>query len=204
MNQGTVRRPFFIVFEGIDGSGKSTQCDLLFKHVIGLGLPAVRLSEPTNGKWGQKIRAMLGEKTMAPVEEQLDLFIKDRGEDAAKNIIPALKENKLVIMDRYYYSNAAYQGAAGLAPERIIRENRNRNVPEPDRIYYIDMPPEEAIKRIAGRNHAKDIFEKEAFLNKVREIFNSIADEKFLIIDGTKKVGEIFEIIKADFEALIS
>jgi dTMP kinase len=198
-----IRRPLFVVFEGIDGSGKSTQCDLLFKYAIGLGLPAVRLAEPTEGEWGRKIRAMLRGKNMAPVEEQLELFLMDRRDDAVKNIIPALNENKIVLMDRYYHSNAAYQGAAGVSPERVIRENRKIPVPEPERVYYIDVQPEIAIGRIAHRNAMKEIFEREVFLNRVREIFLSITDERFLVIDGMMDVEGIFGIIKADFETLI-
>ena len=194
------RGPLFIVFEGIDGSGKSTQCDLLFSHAASLGLPAVRLAEPTDGKWGRRIRAMLKETDMPAAEEQLRLFLLDRQDDAEHNIVPALKNNKIIIMDRYYYSNAAYQGAAGIAPERIIAENRNMRFPEPDRVYFIDIPPATAIHRVSGRSgKTKEIFEKETFLQEVRDIFLSIADERFMIIDGTKGIREIFEIIKKDF-----
>jgi dTMP kinase len=195
--------PLFIVFEGIDGSGKSTQCDLLFVHVASLGLQAVKLAEPTDGTWGRAIRSILKKADMPAAEEQLRLFILDRQDDVRNNILPALKDKKIIIMDRYYYSNAAYQGAAGLAPEHIIAENRNMRFPEPDRIYFIDIPPETAIQRVSGRsNKKKEIFEKESFLQKVREIFLTIADERFMVIDGTKKIEEIFEIVKKDFMSL--
>jgi dTMP kinase len=196
--------PRFFVFEGIDGSGKSTQCDLLFGHVMSEGLPAVRLAEPTDGEWGRRIRSMLKGNNMAPAEEQLELFLMDRKDDAGKNIIPALEAKKIVIMDRYYFSNAAYQGAAGIPPERVILENRRISVPEPDRVYLIDIFPEIALQRIAGRNGMKEFFERESFLKAVREIFLSIADKdkRFLIIDGMMQADTIFTIIKADFEAL--
>ncbi|OHD64559.1 MAG: dTMP kinase [Spirochaetes bacterium RBG_13_51_14] len=198
-----MKRRLFIVFEGIDGSGKSTQCDLLFGHVVSIGLTAVRLAEPTDGVWGRRIRNMLKENEMAPAEEQLRLFLLDRKDDAEKNIIPALNGDAIVIMDRYYYSNAAYQGAAGILPERIIAENRKMRFPEPDRVYFIDVPPEVAIWRVSGRmSKGKEVFEKESFLRKVREIFLSLADERFIVIDGTRDIGEIFEIIKRDFEKL--
>ena len=199
------RRPLFIVFEGIDGSGKSTQCDLLFGHAAALGLQAVRLAEPTDGAWGRALRSMLKKADMPAAEEQLRLFILDREDDVKRNILPALKEKKIIIMDRYYYSTVAYQGAAGLAPERIIADNRNMRFPEPDRVYFVDIPPETAILRISGRtNKTKEIFEKESFLRKVREIFLSIADERFLVIDGTKTIDEVFDIIKYDFTSLVS
>jgi dTMP kinase len=198
------RGPLFIVFEGIDGSGKSTQCDLLFGHASAMGLQAVRLAEPTDGAWGRAIRSILRKADMPPADEQLRLFMLDREDDVKRNILPALKEKKIIIMDRYYYSTVAYQGAAGMTPERIIAENRAMRFPEPDRVYFIDIPPETAILRVTGRgNKTKEIFEKEYFLKKVRGIFLSIADERFLIIDGTKKIEDIFEIIKKDFMTLI-
>ena len=141
---------------------------------------------------------------MAPIEDQLELFLMDRRDDAVKNIIPALNENKTVLMDRYYHSNAAYQGAAGVSPERVIRENRKIPVPEPDRVYYIDVPPEIAIRRIVNRNSMKEVFEREAILRRVRELFLSIADERFLVIDGMMEAEKIFKIIKADFDILIA
>ncbi len=198
-----MKRPLFIVFEGIDGSGKSTQCDLLFNYARSLGLPAVKFVEPTGGPWGRKIRAMLKEKEMAPAEEQMRLFILDRQEDAEKNILPALKENRIILMDRYYYSNAAYQGAAGLTPETIIAENRKMRFPEPDRVYFVDIPPGRAMMRVTDRGEGKEIFEKESFLQKVRDNYLTIADGRFLVVDGTGDVDEIFEMIKEDFTRLL-
>ncbi len=198
-----MKRPLFIVFEGIDGSGKSTQCDLLFNYARSLGLPAVKFVEPTGGPWGRKIRAMLKEKEMAPAEEQMRLFILDRQEDAEKNILPALKENRIILMDRYYYSNAAYQGAAGLTPETIIAENRKMRFPEPDRVYFVDIPPGRAMMRVTDRGEGKEIFEKESFLHKVRDNYLTIADGRFLVVDGTGDVDEIFEMIKEDFTRLL-
>ncbi len=200
-----MNRPLFIVFEGIDGSGKSTQCDLLFRHAVSMGLPAVKLAEPTDGKWGKKIRAMLRNKEMAPAEEQMRLFILDRQEDAEQNIIPALKQNRIIVMDRYYYSNAAYQGAAGMTPEAIIAENRKMDFPEPDRVYFVDLPPDRAMERITIRSGGeKEVFEQEHFLQRVRDNFLSIADGRFLILDGTGSADEIFEEVKKDFEELLS
>jgi dTMP kinase len=197
------RGPLFIVFEGIDGSGKSTQCNLLYRYLQSRGSPAVCLAEPTDGEWGKRIRAMLKEPDMAPAEEQLRLFLLDRQDDAERNIAPALKADRTVIMDRYYYSNAAYQGAAGIPPERIIAENRGMGFPEPDRIYFIDIPAETAIRRVAERTgKGKEIFEKEPFLRKVRDIFLSFSDDRFMVVDGSQGIGEIFEIIKNDFEKL--
>lgn len=204
MTSGAGRGPLFIVFEGIDGSGKSTQCDLLFRHALSRGLPAVRLAEPTGGEWGRKIRAMLKESDMAPAEEQLRLFLLDRQDDAERNIMPALRENRIVIMDRYYYSNAAYQGAAGIPPGRIIAENRRLSFPEPDRVYYIDIPADAALRRVAGRSgQGIEVFEKEHFLRKVREIFLSFSNGRFMVVDGTGGIEDVFTAIKNDFDCIV-
>jgi len=198
-----MKPPRFIVFEGIDGSGKSTQCDILHERLIRRGIPAVKLAEPSDGPWGRRIREMLCDSPMFPAEEQLRLFILDRRDDAEKNIIPALQRGEVVVMDRYYFSNAAYQGAAGIPPERIIQENLAQGFPEPDRIYLIDIDPASALQRIFGRiSRPAELFETESFLAKVRDIYLSLADERFLIIDGGRRIMDIADAILQDFDAI--
>ncbi len=191
----------FIVFEGIDGSGKSTLCEAVFRHFDGCGIACVRLREPTGGKWGRKIRELLQQPQMPDAEEQLHLFLLDREEDVERNILPAMREGSMILMDRYYFSNAAYQGAAGIPPERIIAENRDKGFPEPHRVYLIDVEPGEALRRVALRNglgKSGEVFEREGFLSEVRRIYRSIADDRFCVVDGSKTPGECLEIILED------
>lgn len=192
--------PLFIVFEGIDGSGKTTLSHLLYNYYLSMGIPAVKIKEPSNGKWGKKIREMLRGGISFPVNEQLSLFLLDREDDNRNNILPSINGKKMIIMDRYYYSNVAYQGAMGIPPASIIFENRKREFPEPHRVYLIDINPEEAIERIKNRMISSDIFEKKIFLERVRKIYHTIADDRFLIIDGSNKPEEIIIIIKEDIE----
>ena len=192
--------PLFIVFEGIDGSGKSTQADMLYDHFLAENRPAVRLFEPTQGEWGRKIRSMLSGDEAPDAVEQLRLFIRDREDDVRKNVRPALDAGKIIIMDRYYYSNAAYQGAAGIDPFEIIKENIEMGFPGPDRVYLIDIEPETALERIERRNGSvkRDLFERQHFLAEVRDIYNSIADESFVTIDGTLPADRIFSCVLND------
>ena len=198
----TLRLPLFLVFEGIDGSGKSTLSSMVHRHYLDRGVPAVRLAEPTGGEWGGRIRELLQSGSAPPPEEQLRLFILDRDQDVRFNIRPALEKGEMIILDRYYYSNAAYQGAAGLDADRIIDENRKRGFPGPDRVYLVDLPPRTALERVRGRGGA-DAFESEPFLEKVRERYLHLRNGKFLVLDGEKApdalAREIIEDIETQF-----
>lgn len=198
-----LRLPLFILFEGIDGSGKSTLSDLIYQHYKNMGVSTVKLMEPTDGVWGQRIREMLNGTEIPSPEEQLELFICDREDDMRRNILPSLKRNKMIIMDRYYYSTAAYQGAMGLSPEYVLNENVRRGFPKPDRVYLIDIEPEKSLKRIADRQAGDngDLFEKRRFLEQVRHIYLSIADESFCILDGDAGIDELSEKVKLDIES---
>ncbi len=194
-----INLPLFIVFEGIDGSGKTTLSKILYDYFIRIGIPAIKNQEPTGGYWGKKIRHIL-QTEGAKAETLLQLFLSDREDDVKINILPALQSNKLVITDRYYFSNAAYQGAMGISSDLIINENREKKFPEPDRIYLLDITPEIALERISIRNSGNDleIFERKDFLTKVNNIYHTIADERFVILDGSLEPEKNISIIKKD------
>lgn len=135
----------------------------------------------------------------------MELFLKDREDDAARNIVPALSSGKVVIMDRYWLSNAAYQGALGMAPKLILAENQRLRLPAPDRTYLIDIDIDLAMKRIAERSGlAAELFEKREFLSKAREIFLTEGrEEGCLILDGSLPVKDIHEAVFKDAAALL-
>lgn len=195
----------FIVFEGIDGSGKSTQCEMLYRYISSLNIPVKHLAEPTAGEYGQKIRNILRNNTPIPVDEQIKLFIEDRQQDYDVNIKPCLDNSITIVMDRYFYSNAAYQGSELITSAEIIRQNTGRGFPLPDRVYFIDVDPDEAMRRIESRNSSgkTELFEKKSFLENVRKNFLSIADSRFLAVDGTMDRDKIFQIIKEDYHSLV-
>lgn len=193
-----------IAFEGIDGSGKSTHARLLHDYLTKKGFDAVVLKEPTKGKWGEKIREMAkygrGEVSL---KEELDYFINDRKEDVKNNIEPCLKVKKIVIMDRYYISTMAYQGAIGGDPEEILRINEGF-APPPDIIFLLDIDPEIAISRIIqGRDTTNPRFEREDYLRGVREIFNSLTLPNLKRIDTRMNIKVISEEIISQVDDLL-
>ncbi len=177
-----------IAVEGIDGSGKTTVAKRIVERLKNLGYNAVYLQEPTHGKYGRRIRES-GRRYDA--EEEMKLFLLDRMEDVEKNIIPALKSGKIVVMDRYYYSNIAYQSARGIDPEKIRKMNE-KIAPKPDLVILLDLDPEIGMERIRRRGELSP-FEDVGYLKKVREMFLRIADENTVIVDAGKPVEEVEE-----------
>ncbi|HTY89581.1 MAG TPA: dTMP kinase [Methanocella sp.] len=184
------RRGYLITIEGIDGTGKTTQVQLLKEWLDKHGIDAVALKEPTQGRYGQEIarRARSGDLSS---ENELRLFMEDRREDVEKSIRPALDAGKAVIMDRYYLSNMAYQGARGLDPERIRRENEAFS-PIPDLIIILDISPEKSMARVNARKNVVGHFENAQYLEKVRDIFLAIGKQpNAMVIDTGAPIADV-------------
>ena len=180
-----------INLEGIDGCGKSTQSKFLMDKFESNNEEIILLKEPTNGKYGQKLWEMLSGKIEANTEEILELFVLDRREHVTQKIRPALDEGKIVLMDRYYYSTMAYQGAAGIDVNRIRKDNEF--APKPDIVLIFDLPADLAMKRVRGHSVA-DVFEKEEYLEKVRKAYLNLENDSLVrIIDATRTPKKIFD-----------
>ena len=177
---------YLIAVEGIDGSGKTTIANFIKEELLKLGIPAVVFKEPTDGKYGKMIRE--AKKRFDP-EKELELFMLDRKEDVERNILPTIKKGISVVMDRYYYSSVAYQGARGLDPEEILRMNESI-APVPDLTIILDVDPEISLKRLENRKSLTP-FEDPEYLKKVREIFLSIKRPEIRVVDASRSLEDV-------------
>ncbi|MBE0664769.1 MAG: dTMP kinase [Candidatus Aminicenantes bacterium] len=189
-----------IVFEGIDGSGKTTLSQMFHTNLLENGVPSVWLREPTDSALGNKIRLLAQDKESISIHEELKYFLEDRRWDVENNILPALRSGKTVVLDRYYYSNACYQGARGLDVEGILRANREF-APEPDIVFIIDVEVDRALARISSnRPGVAKLFEKKDFLEKVRANYLKLAGANLVRIDGNPELeivsGEVTRLYR--------
>jgi len=191
-----------IAFEGIDGTGKSTQCRIFSELLNKNKITNEIFAEPTKGKWGMKIRQLLteGRKEVSP-EEELEWFVNDRREDVENNIQPALNAGKVVLMDRYYFSTAAYQGALGFNPEQIKIDNE-KFAPKPDRVLIFHNPPEKSLERIESSRDGKSAFEKTDYLIDVQNIFKSFAGSKIRFISSEGTLKEVHKQVLIEVQDL--
>lgn len=179
-----------IAFEGIDGTGKSTQIKMLAQALRGRGHEVVVTCEPTEGIYGQQIRELYKSRASVSLEEELELFLADRREHLAKLIAPSLAAGKIILTDRYYLSTVAYQGAAGLDPGMILQ--KNAFAPPPDLAILIDLSPKQAVARIQqGRGDKLNSFEHEDYLAKVAKVFHGLKMPYIRWVDGTLSVGDV-------------
>lgn len=141
-----------IVFEGVDGSGKTTQWRLLTERLLREDYPVLASCEPTYGPWGQKIRRELLRGTAEiPVATQLYWFRQDRREHNRGLIEPALRRGELVVLDRYYYSTVAYQGTLGGSNPQTVLDFERELSPAPTICFLLTLEPEVAFQRIMNR-----------------------------------------------------
>jgi dTMP kinase len=136
------------------------------------------------------------------LEEELSYFVKDREEDAEKNILPALKSGKVVVMDRYIHSNMAYQTALGLDINMIIE--KNIGFPQPGKVFFLDIEPSAGLNRVDGRGEGANVgYEKIEFLEKVYEVFKRPEFDSMERIDATGSIDEIAKVIGKKVEAAL-
>ena len=190
---------FLVVLEGIDGAGKSTQARTLGERLTARGQRVVLSREPTMGQYGKLLRESAQTGRLS-IEEEVELFLKDRREHVNELILPRLREGCVVIVDRYYFSTAAYQGARGLDPQELIRRNEEF-APEPDLLVLFDLPVEDGLSRVRARGDKADHFEQVEALRRVREIFLSIQKPYLVKVDARQAPAVIAEEMLKAFDA---
>ena len=186
--------PKFIVFEGIDGAGKTTQIELLRKALEGRGYPCEVTAEPTDMPSGKAIRRALAKEVESTPLQMAEMFAHDRelhNTDAQVGIEKLLKDGTTVICDRYYYSSLAYQGTV-LGYDRVAALNLdNPNIRRPDICIFLDLTPEKSLQRIGDRGGTVEIYENLDYLTRTRATF-------FEVFDRLRQRGELISIIDAD------
>ena len=196
----------FIVFEGIDGAGKTTQINLLKNALEERGIPCITTAEPTDLPSGREIRDALAGRTEKTAREMAEMFSVDRAihnSHPEAGINPALEKGTSVISDRYYYSSLAYQGAA-LGYDTVAALNLDRvDIRTPDICIFLDLTPEKSLERIGKRGAATEIYENFDYLTKTRKMFFDVFEklkargEKIAIIDASGSPEDIAQRVLA-------
>ena len=202
----------FITFEGIDGCGKSTQCELLKDYLKDNGKDFIFVREPGGTEIGERIREILLDKknSRMTARTELLLFEAARAQITDEVIKPALEEGKIVICDRFFDSSSAYQGMArGMGMDFVASLNMAATGGlKPDVTFFFDISAEEALARRGKRGEASDRIELAGlkFQEDVREGYLELAknsDGRIVTLDATLGIEEIFEQIKQTLEGRI-
>lgn len=198
----------FISFEGIDGSGKSTQIKLFSERLKKHGIEHVLSREPGGSKGAEEIRRLLveGDPDRWSHYTEMLLFTAARRDHLERTINPNLESGKTVVTDRFADSTRVYQGAAREGMEMTVNALHNLMIrKDPDITFIIDIDPEIALKRGLARNSGEDRFEEFGleFQKKLRKGFLSLAshfNKRCFIIDGDGELDIIFERIWTTYQ----
>ena len=198
------RRGHLIVFEGIDGAGKTTQARLLQETLERSGYRVKATKEPTESPAGERIRELAREGRRESPEVETELFLRDRRSHVEKLIGPALEDGAVVISDRYYLSTVAYQGARGLDPELLLATCEEQ-FPVPDLALVLGVTPAEGLRRISLRQRAVDpAFERIESLLAVGALFRALTRPYVAHVGGEGSIDSVRESILAEVGARTS
>lgn len=196
----------FIVFEGGEGSGKSTMIELVYNLLIENGVDCIKTREPGGIKISEDIRGIILDKNNTAMDARTEalLYAAARRQHLVEKVIPALENNKVVLCDRFIYSSLAYQGfAREIGVEDVYSINKFAIEDfMPDLNILFDLDPKVGLERI-NKNKSREVnridLEKIDFHNKVREGYKILAENdenKIVIIDAEKGVNDVFLEIK--------
>lgn len=191
----------FIVFEGIDGCGKSTAAKLLAEYLKSKGREVLLTKEPSlDSEAGRKIRQILRGEFTATAHERQQLFTDDRKVHVEQVILPALREGKVVICDRYFFSTFALGAATGADLEWLIKINTNYVMP--DLTFLVAVRPEVGLGRVAARGEGMELHDKLDIQQRAADTYVLLARQFpiFRTVDGEKPVEEVFAVVRDIYE----
>lgn len=189
-----------VAVEGIDGAGKTSVATLLAQWCGERGLACTISKEPTGLRWGNELRNS-GKLGRLPIDRELELFNLDRKDHVARSIAPSLAEGNIVLLDRYYWSSAAYQGSRGANYHEIIDANE-LFAPKPDLVLLLDVDVDAGWQRIRSRGDEPNEFETKGSLTRARQIFKQLAEQspEALMIDASGHLKKTFGIALKEFQ----
>lgn len=208
MNKGK-----FIVFEGGEGSGKSTMIEKIYSFLTANNIECIKTREPGGIKISEQIRSVILDTNNCEMDSKTEalLYAAARRQHLVEKVIPALDAGKFVLCDRFVDSSLAYQGyARGIGIDAIYDINKFAiGSNEPDISILFDIDPIEGLKRI-NKDPSREVNrldeEKIEFHEKVREGYNKIleiSDRKIVKIDASKTIDEVFDEVKSIIEDFI-
>ncbi|MBC7253529.1 MAG: dTMP kinase [Actinobacteria bacterium] len=207
------RKGVLITFEGVEGSGKTTQMNMLHAHLIRMNVDVVATHEPGGTRLGEEIRRILlnpSFREMHPLTETV-LYAADRAQHVYEVIKPALEAGKVVLCDRYLDSSLAYQGVArrvGLEGVRNLNEWITDDL-YPDLTFLLEIPFRVGLKRLEERNKAMDRMEgqPESFHQQVQEAYRTLAKffpSRYVVLNGADKPENIHHRVMEEVMKLLA
>jgi len=197
----------FVTFEGVDGSGKSTQAELAAAFLAESGRDVVATREPGGTPLGEQVRALLLDGPEMTAWAEASLFAAARAELAERVIRPALARGAVVVSDRYIDSSLAYQGIArGLGIDRVLELNAAVEDLLPDRTFVMLVDAATAAQRLGRRQEDRIEREGSAFRETVQEGFREVAarfSERIVLLDGARPRDEIAAEIREELAARV-
>jgi len=192
----------FIVFEGLDGSGSSTQIELLYDYLKKKGKKIHSTKEPTKNFIGVLIRQQLRKEWKSGQECLQLLFAADRAHHLEIEVLPLIREGVIVISDRYLFSTLAY-GSLDLDFKWL--KNINSSFKLPDLTIILKVPAEVCMERMKRSRPQLELFEEEEKLKKVWKNYEKVAEsfDNIKIIDGNRKIEEVFEDVKKEVDKIL-
>jgi len=206
-----MERGRFVVFDGIDGGGKTTQLRRAADYLFGVNKrhTVLMTREPTYSKYGLEIRALAKDPTyLRDPDREVELFVRDRFLHVKEHVKPAIDKGQQVLCDRHKMSTFAYQSASGYNLDELFVKHRNLGI-TPDLTMVFDLDVNEALSRIKLATGSEgDNFEGRRYLEEVRRNFRIVTDrlidqgENIVYIDCNLSIDEVAKLVKKELNSL--